>query len=1192
MTRHLSLWALCALIAVLAVPSAADLDEQAREVEEDCSVDSDLVTPHKPWGRGHVGGPLRALFFVYTGPYDGGWEDPSTRVREVVELTQRFDVQADAVFFCGSDAKRVWAFHGRAVGAERAERLLQTPYDLYVIGGFPMDKLPAKIQYLILKHVVEGAGLISCGPSPNEYMTPARRLDPTPASLTDGLPQVGDWRAGNVVSAYELREGRGVWLNWPAHALTPRPSFTWRALAEYDYLMMLLGRAVLWAAGREGDVAVETAPVEVAREAAPVTAEVGLANRADRPMQATLAVELCRADDGLATSLGETAVTIPPGETVRVPISIPPLRAGDYFVDAMLTSRRGVEAFGAGNLLVTSEAGVEEVTREGTFAERGEVMRGAVTLRGAPPEGSVLQVRFRDSYDRILRREEFPVVADQAQYPFEHEADELCTILMRVEAALVVDGEEVEMKQASFTVPNRRQGQFNFVMWDTPHDVLGYWAWRKLQEAGMNVSLIGAFTERAQPPALRACDGSVAPYSTRILDPKDEDGFMEPVCWNDEPAVDEYVQRIVNNQKHLREQGVFVYSLGDEGVTRGCCVHPACIAAYRRYLADQYGTIEALNESWGEQYASFEEVDLLDRTDNMETGALATSFPRWYDRQAFARYNLMQFVRRFVDAYKELDPHALTGFEGTGGFGDDYDAMLSMMEFYGPYPSIGDDIVRSAAPREMVRSNWMGYSKTGDALSDAGWRMLMKGMDTNWFWMWSGIGAWRGYLRPTLDFWPATEDLAEEMRPIHRGLGDLVINSEMTHNGIAIFYSVPSALGHRFEGGREFIATQATHEAWVQLTYDLGLDLRYVTSAMVTDGALEGDEFKVLLLPSAPAISPAEAQAIRDFVEAGGTVIADVRPALYDGHCKPVMPGALDDLFGIERTGRGKAHTDTVNLRASLDAHGVNLSLPEARVDEDVRAGAADALAQVGETPVMLVNSVGQGRAILLNFQFSTPGDHAPETARVRELLRFLYDAAGVEAGVRVSAPRGGPLPRTETRVWRNGDATVFGLWRQMEMKWFGPTEGTIGGPPVPARIELPAPQHVYDLRAGRYLGQVSRIDTRLRWGRASFFTALPYEIPAPTVAVSEETPAPGEAVTVTLRLPVPRGSTARHALWVEVTDPEGDKPFWGQQVVLLQEGRPARVRFAVAHNDVPGRWLVTATELFSGRSAQAGWTR
>ena len=83
---------------------------------------------------------------------------------------------------------------------------------------------------------------------------------------------------------------------------------------------------------------------------------------------------------------------------------------------------------------------------------------------------------------------------------------------------------------------------------------------------------------------LEAKNISIVPYSTRILDPKDDNGYMKPCCWNDEPRVTEYVQKIVDNQESHREHGVFVYSLGDEGVTRGCCVSPACIAAYRRYL--------------------------------------------------------------------------------------------------------------------------------------------------------------------------------------------------------------------------------------------------------------------------------------------------------------------------------------------------------------------------------------------------------------------------------------------------------------------------------------------------------------------------------------------------------------------------------------------------------------------------------
>jgi len=739
-------------------------------------------------------------------------------------------------------------------------------------------------------------------------------------------------------------------------------------------------------------------------------------------------------------------------------------------------------------------------------------------------------------------------------------------------------------------VPKRRHNQHNFVMWDAPMDTLGAYAWRQLQAVGMTTCLLGSMGgERAQPASLRACDASLVPYSTRIQDPKDEQGYMQPVCWNDEPKVTEYVQQIVDNQRQLRQQGVFVYSLGDEGVTLGCCVHPACIAAYRRYLADQYGTIEALNASWGTTYGSFDEVDLLDHADNMEAAALKTCFPRWYDRQAFARWNLMHFSGRFVEAYRRLDPQALTGFEGTGGFGDDYDAILGINTFYGPYPSIGDDLVRSAYPRDRVRSNWMGYSKTGDALSDAAWRMVMKGMDSIWYWMWSGIGSWRGYLRPTLDLWPATADLAEEMRPVRQGLGDLLLRSEVRHAGIAFLYTLPSALSGQLENSSDFLSPQSDHEAWAQLTYELGLDFRYVTSAMLKSGALDGREFRVLVLPMTQAIGPEEAEAIRRFATAGGTVIADVRPGIYDGHCKPVTPGVLDDLFGIRRTGRGKAAEDAVSLKTSVEGRELALSLPKARLDTEVEAAGASALARAGDTPTLLVNRVGAGRAVLLNFQLLPGKADGPETAAARKLLSFLYGLGGAESAIGVASPDGKPLPLTETRVWSNGAGLVFGLWRQMQNAWFSPQTGTTGGEPVPTRITLREPRYVYDLRGHRALGKVGEVDTKLRWGRASFYCALPYAIPEPTVALSPAKPEAGQPVTAAIRLALPAGATERFAVWVEVTDPQGNRLLWGQQVVLLEGGR-GEAQFPTPYNALPGKWQVKVTELFSNQSAEAAW--
>lgn len=1199
---------LMGMVAALAPGVRAGTNEQ--EVEEDQSLATRFITPHKEWGRGYVGGTVRALFVVNAGGYSGEWFAPETRLREAVELLQRFDLRGEAILVGGSGKGE--DFLGLELGRKRAERLLAKPYDVYVFANFAFEKFPAKFQYLVLERVARGAGLVCCGPPAGEVMRPDRRLDPLPAFLTAGLPPLDGKTPPDVISAYRLGKGRGVWLNYPAWALTPYREFSWRGLAEYDYRMLWVGRAVLWAAGREGEVSVMihfpegeagpksptsgTPPPRLTSHVSRITnpsptAEITLLSQAAQPLPVRVVLELRRASDGWKQSLGRATATLTPGQPTRMSIKLPRLRADSYFVDAVVVSSRGVEAFGAGALETTCEVGVEKVEMDRSFVERGEAIRGRVTLRGPLPARSFLRLRFRDSYGRVLEQRDTPLKPGQRTVDFGCQPDQFATILMRVEAALFVDGEEVEMKETSFTVPKRRRGQFNFLQWDTPRDVLGYYAWQKLREAGMTVCLVGSFTESQPIPVLQASDISLVPYSTRILDPKDDNGFMQPCCWNDEPKVTAHVQQIVDNQKKHREHGVFVYSLGDEGVTLGCCVHPACLAAYRRYLAAQYGTIDRLNASWGSAYRSFDEVNLLDPKDNMETGALAQGqYARWFDRQAFARFNLMQFSGRFVQAYRQLDPQAVTGFEGTGGFGDDYDAILSINTFYTPYPGIGDDIIRSAAPRELIRANWMGYSKTADALSDAAWRMVMKGMDSIWFWMWTGVGNWRGYLSPTLDLWPATAELTEEMRPVRRGLGDLLLQSKMLHSGIAVFYSVPSALAHLPEGGQGFMAPEATHTAWTQLTYDLGLDFRYVTAGMLRRGALNPKEFKVLLLPLAQALAPEEAAAIRAFVQAGGQVIADVRPGLYDGHCKPITPGALDDLFGFQRRGRSPAQTLPVTVKSSLEGQALQLQLAEARVDPEVQPTTAQPLGRAGETPLVLVNRVGAGRAILLNFQLLSEKPDEKQAAATRLFLRALYQATGVRPALASSDPEGNPLPQTETRAWQNGNALVFGLWRRMECAWFSPETGTIAGEPVAAKVTLRSPRHVYDLRAQKYLGKVTQFPTRLRWGRANFFLALPYRIEGVELHLSPSWPRPGQILKATIRLKIPPSARERHAVFVEVIDPQGRPAAWGQQVVVLKGGS-GQVQLPVAYNDPPGQWRLRATELFSQQAAEASWT-
>lgn len=256
--------------------------------------------------------------------------------------------------------------------------------------------------------------------------------------------------------------------------------------------MLLLGRAAQWAAGVDSEVKVSAVlgrgPAHVKRGAADKAGEVVLNSTVEVPVMAGM--QLVRAEDGATFKLGDTAVGLLPGRPVALPVTVPTLRAGDYYLNVVVRSKRGNEACGAGTVVVESDYGVEELTVDRTFIERGQRINGTAHLRGSAPDKSLLRVRFRDTSDRVLAQQDFPVKAGQSEYSFNYKADAFATILMRVEAVLVTAGAEVEQQTTSFTVPKRRQGQMNFTMWDTPQDSLGYYVWQQLKAAGYNISLI------------------------------------------------------------------------------------------------------------------------------------------------------------------------------------------------------------------------------------------------------------------------------------------------------------------------------------------------------------------------------------------------------------------------------------------------------------------------------------------------------------------------------------------------------------------------------------------------------------------------------------------------------------------------------------------------------------------------------
>ncbi len=1175
-----------ALLAALAPLGAQQAWEQPELVAADHVYTLDYVTPHVRWAKPLPGGPIKALFFMNA---------RSMGSREVAEMAQRLDLQFDVVYYERTGRQ----VDDGAAGMERALRLIREGADVFVFGGVDLEGLSREAQYYLLEQVIrEGAGLVCVGRPPAIAFTDDRVSDELPDELIARFPLASLARgremaaafgltdptdaelARRILTRYRLGAGRALFIRLPGgeEALTPRMEFSFEALAEYEYWAGFAANAIRWAAGRDSAVTFTNrppTPVMLHRDDLPGALSVAITSDLSDTVPLTVDCSLRRAD-GRRVKMGGRKVEVAQGQTGEVVVTTPKLPAGRHVMEVVITSPRGVEAFGAQTLDVTTTRGVESVALDRQFGEVGDTISGTVAMRGQQfGADETLVLRLRDAEDRVIARQERP--AQAGQVPFSFRVPENCTILMRAEAALVDGDGEIDRTYATFKVPRRCRDQFNFVMWDYPRRALGYWGLRSLRDNGVTVILSGAV-----PPAeIAAVDLAYVPYTTRILDTVGEDGVMEPVCWNDEPAVTQHIQEIADRYHGAREHGVYAYSLGDENQTRGACAHPACLAAYREWLESRYRTIAALNASWDSDFGSFEEIGFFEPGDLNEQAALnAGHVARWYDRQAFRRYNYAVYCGRYARIYAAMDPLAITGFEGAGRLGDDYDAIIERVGLFAPYPSIGNDIIRSLAPRdELITANWMGYRRDPQPMAMRMWRMISDGFDGVWWWRWDGIGRFHGFLAPDWHPWDDTSGvIIDEMRDIRDGVGTLMQRMVMPHDGIGLLYSMPSVYADGVEPRRGGSIDRA-HNAFLDATQDLGFQAHYLSDRTITEGDLTDGDERALILPYCRAISDEVATQIRDFVRDGGLLIADLQPGERDGHCKPRTAGVLDDVFGVVQTPSGATPSPlqmaTIDIAPTIGGTRAPVAL-ETRIDPALRVTDGDALAEHEGTPLVIVNRFGAGTAVLLNFSIEGYDGLRQDMAEMplRGLLGAIYALAGIEPPYRQSAG-GGPLRWTETVRWEAPGLTIIGLFRN-------------AGEDGPATTVLPAARHVYDLRNDRYLGETDRISGELRVGYANLYALTDRPIGEPVLEVRGDAVVPGETVECVARMRGrPQGLLP---VRVRVFRPDGTEETWPRRELIAEDG-VARFELPVAFNAVPGTWRITAREVLSGQTAEAQMT-
>ncbi len=609
--------------------------------------------------------------------------------------------------------------------------------------------------------------------------------------------------------------------------------------------------------------------------------------------------------------------------------------------------------------------------------------------------------------------------------------------------------------------------------------------------------------------------------------------------------------RLVDTAKMYSPYRPFFYSLGDEtGIADLAAFFDfdysdTSLDAFRSWLKGRYATLRDLNSRWGSDFAIWNSV-MPDTTDEAmkRTDANYTS---WSDFKEFMDIAYASALKMGNAAVQSVDPHAYVGIGGgqmPGWGGYDYSRISKSLTAIEPY-DIGNniEILRSLNPRMAVLTTSF---RTGDWERNRVWFEFLHGN--------RGLVIWDDkseFINADSTIGPRGVETADYYTELRSGLGQQIAISERLNDPVAIHYSQPSMrvewmIAQRPKGERWTQRNSSTEykdsdflrlrESYSKLIEDQGLQYKFVAYDAVERGALVEGGYKVLILPRSTALSETEARNIREWVSRGGLLIADGVPGQYDERARKLAKPLLEDLFAGHAFGKGRAV----------------LAPPE-------------------------ILNYHQQRLV------SKEGDS-------HRLASQWMASAGVKPEYAVTGADGKPVTGIETHTFRNGAVTLVALMTnpQLRVEELGPPEFKSNdrfAKPFSVTLTLPGQRFVYDVRAGKSMGSVTKLN----------LTVPPYDpviLAIAPVQISELLLSAPERVARGGSLDISAGfanatPAAAHALRVDVMNPAGKlaRMYSGNQAA--RNGRAVR-RIPIALNDAPGLWEIRVHDMISGQRKTA----
>ncbi|HVR85025.1 MAG TPA: beta-galactosidase, partial [Planctomycetota bacterium] len=389
-----------------------------------------------------------------------------------------------------------------------------------------------------------------------------------------------------------------------------------------------------------------------------------------------------------------------------------------------------------------------------------------------------------------------------------------------------------------------------------------------------------------------------------------------------DPRTMEAMKKLLRtNIEAAKGSSVVGYSFDDEISTGSFCSpietdgSPASVADYRKFLAQRYSTIGALNSEYGSSFTSFEEVSPQSyeafRTQLAPSTLGKLNLSPWCDWRSFMDTQMASTLAELTRFSNSLDPATPAGFvggQGPNAFGGyDYHKLAESVQWMEAYDIGGsNEILRSFWSQKRPHVQTYFSSKNPRQDSWFLWYYLCHGN--------RGVIAWPDGWFTNGKVADYIQACAETYKEVQGPVSKKIIDGDFVHDPVAIYYSHPSiqvtwamdAATHRgtwpnrsSSMDNSISTSNLTRVAWLKTLEDIGIQATFINQDHLLGGALLQGGTKVLLLSRVLCLSDAEAAAIRAFAAKGGAVLADTLCGVFDEHGKAREKGALDDLFGV-----------------------------------------------------------------------------------------------------------------------------------------------------------------------------------------------------------------------------------------------------------------------------------------------------